>query len=302
MSENINLNKILQYVAQTIAIYLIFKYIPSQSINNRDIIIITIIITLFCILVENISYPSNAQKEQICSTICSNKKTENMTSLNTPQENINTTQENINTTQENINTTQENINTTQENINTTQENINTTQENVNTTQENVNTTQEINNISIDYNKIKQQSDILLNNKLTELSNLHASEEDNYYSSLFPATYYKLHVSENIERVGSRAEEDLVRSNMPYNDYNHLPISKDYVSLATDYGYSFLPPEKWYPEPPFPPVCVTEKRCPVVPLYTTGTNINLKDWDNSRRVTPPDNINTKFVKEVLNSGK
>jgi hypothetical protein len=277
MSEKMNLNKILQYVAQTIAIYLIFKYIPSQSINNRDIIIITIIITLFCILMENIIEPSNSQKEQICSTICSNKKTENMTSLNTTQENIPITeQENIPITE------QENIPITE------QENIPITE------QENV-------NLSNVYDKIKQQSDILLNNKLTELSNLPASEEDNYYSSLFPPTYYKLNASENIERVGIKADKDLVRSDMPYNDYNHLPIPKDYVSIATDYGYSFLPPEKWYPEPPFPPVCVTEKRCPVVPLYTTGTNINLKDWNSSRRVTPPDNINTKYVKEVLNSG-
>ena len=269
MLEKLNLNKILQYVAQTIAIYLIFKYIPSQSINNRDIIIITIIITLFCILMENIIEPSKSQKEQICSTICSNKKTENMTSLDSDQE-----------------------------MNNTDAN----QETNNMNQETNNMNQEAKNESIDYDKIKKQSDMLLNNELKDLSNLPTSEEENnFYSSLYPATFYKINPSDNIERTAMKSDQSLVRSDMPYNDYNHLPIPKDYVSIATDYGYSFLPPEKWYPQPPFPPVCVTEKRCPVIPLYTTGTNVNLKDWDNARRITPPDNINTKYTKEVLNSG-
>ena len=271
MLKNINLNKILQYIAQIIAVYLIFKYVPSQSINNHDIIIITIIITLFCILMENIVEPSTLQKEQICSTICSNKKKENMTSV--PQENVN-----------NESSSQVNINQ----VSTNQVNVN--QELAN--QVNV----------IQTNDSDKNQAVLSNNQSTEILKSATSNDDTYYSSLFPATYYKIHASDNIERVGSRAADDLVRSDMPYNDYNHLPIPKNYVTESTDYGYSFLPPEKWYPEPPFPPVCVTEKRCPVVPLYTTGTNINLKDWDNSRRVTPPDNINTKFVKEVLNSGK
>jgi len=273
-----NLNKMLQYVAQTIAIYLIFKYVPSHTINNRDIIIITIIITLFCVLMENIIEPSKYQKEQLCSSVCSNKKTENMTSLNTTLDNIP-------------------LNIQQDNHNIQQDNHNIPKP----------PTSEVEpktfNLSILHEKINQikQSNLLLNDKLTELSNL-ASVDDSYLSSLFPATYYKLNAADNIEKIGSAAEKQLVRSDMPYNDFNHLPIPTDYVSTATDYGYSFLPPEKWYPEPPFPPVCVTDKRCPVVPLYTTGTNVNLKDWDNARRITPPDNINTEYVKEVLNSGK
>ena len=73
--------------------------------------------------------------------------------------------------------------------------------------------------------------------------------------------------------------------------------------STDYedGYSYLPPKDWYPQPPFPPVCVTDKQCPVCPVYTTGTPVDVKEWNDSIRITPPDNINTKFIKK-LNAGR
>jgi len=105
-----------------------------------------------------------------------------------------------------------------------------------------------------------------------------------------------------EAVGSRAEDDVITNEMPYTDYHHLPLSDNYKPDMFEYGYSFLPPEKWYPQPPFPPVCVSEKRCPVCPTNTTGTPIDVKEWHSSRRITPPDNINTDYIKEKLNSGR
>jgi hypothetical protein len=109
------------------------------------------------------------------------------------------------------------------------------------------------------------------------------------------------VGTRAEYVGSRAADGVMSNEMQYNyaDFNTMPFTNTGTFEA---GYSFLPPEKWYPTPQNPPVCVVEKQCPVCPVYTEGTNIDLKYWDDSRRITPPDNINTKYIEEKLNSGR
>jgi hypothetical protein len=109
-------------------------------------------------------------------------------------------------------------------------------------------------------------------------------------------------AEDKEANGNRANDDVIISDVPYTDYNHLPLGDTYDPKNFDYGYSFLPPEKWYPTPPFPPVCVSEKRCPVCPTNSYEPVIDLKEWKESTRITPPYGINTKYVKDVLNSGR
>ena len=64
-----------------------------------------------------------------------------------------------------------------------------------------------------------------------------------------------------------------------NDFNRLPVS----ALEYDYGYSFMPPKDWFPIPPNPPVCMSDKKCPVCPIYTDGTIIDLKKWDKSPKI-------------------
>lgn len=105
-----------------------------------------------------------------------------------------------------------------------------------------------------------------------------------------------------EYVGTRSEDDLITSDIPYTDYHHVPIGDTYKPSDFEYGYSFLPPEKWYPTPPFPPVCVSEKRCPINPVFTTGTPVDVKEWHSASKIMPPDGINTKYIKEKLNSGR
>ena len=102
--------------------------------------------------------------------------------------------------------------------------------------------------------------------------------------------------------GSRAEDGVNMTDMPYTDYNHIPLGDTYKPADFEYGYSFLPPEKWYPTPPFPPVCVSEKRCSVCPMFTTGTPVDVKEWNDSRKITPPAGINVKYIKDTLNAGR
>jgi hypothetical protein len=114
--------------------------------------------------------------------------------------------------------------------------------------------------------------------------------------------YPIRPNQQATSVGSRGQDDVLTNEMKYSytDYNTLPM---YVNSGSfEYGYSFLPPEKWYPVPPNPPVCVTEKSCPVCPVYTEGSTVDLKEWNQSRRITPPDQINVNYVEEKLNSGR
>lgn len=53
--------------------------------------------------------------------------------------------------------------------------------------------------------------------------------------------------------------------MEYTDANHLYVPPDYKTKPEDIGYVYLMPEKWYPKPPVPPVCMTNKKYYVSPV-------------------------------------
>ena len=111
-----------------------------------------------------------------------------------------------------------------------------------------------------------------------------------------------HGSSDIERGDMRHQKGVMLNEMTYNDYNTLPLNENMGNYEYDYGYTFMPPANWYPTPPNPPLCVSNKTCDVCPILTDGTTTELKKWNSSRRITPPDNINTKYIKEKLNSGR
>jgi hypothetical protein len=105
-----------------------------------------------------------------------------------------------------------------------------------------------------------------------------------------------------EHSGTRAQSGVIANEMSYTDYNSLPVGANVNSQNSDFSYSFLPPDKWYPIPPHPPVCITEQKCPVCPVSSNSTIVDLKEWDDSRRITPGDVVNTNYVTEKLNSGR
>jgi len=100
---------------------------------------------------------------------------------------------------------------------------------------------------------------------------------------------------------NRRIEGPLDDELPYSDYNHLPIAAGYKSHDYEYGYNYLPPEKWYPQPPRAPVCISDRRCPVVPTLASGTPADVKEFHQSRRITGPDMISTDYINDVLNAG-
>jgi len=148
-------------------------------------------------------------------------------------------------------------------------------------------------------------------KIPSISN-ESAQIRHYYEKLLEKKYEEqreenkgkplTEVLPGIERAGSRQEDGIVTDDMQYDtDYNHLPMATGYDSTDYEDGYSYLPPKDWYPQPPFPPIWVTEKKCPVCPIFTTGAPADMKEWNDSIRISAPDNINTKYVKK-LNAGR
>jgi hypothetical protein len=100
--------------------------------------------------------------------------------------------------------------------------------------------------------------------------------------------YTFEPSETIQGRSDGIVPSVTENN--YTDLNNFPMGSNVNSGSFEYGYSFLPPEKWYPVPPHPPVCISETKCPVCPTYTPSEYANLKEWDASRKVTPPSGVN------------
>jgi hypothetical protein len=134
-------------------------------------------------------------------------------------------------------------------------------------------------IDADYAKVLAAAGQLIN---TSLPNGEISFKDKISRNEDGSYNIQIYHNPQADSIGSRSENGVLRNEMQYSDYNTLPQNLN--SGSFEYGYSFLPPANWYPVPPHPPVCVTEKQCRVCPVYTNGTNVDLKEWDSARRIT------------------
>jgi hypothetical protein len=104
----------------------------------------------------------------------------------------------------------------------------------------------------------------------------------------------------IDMFGNQDTGDLGYSQVPIDSMKPMKEREELKPRAA-YGEVFVDPEAWHPPCMRPPVCTTSNGCPVQPVFTNGTYVDLLEWDNSRRITPPMNINTEYVNNVLNSG-
>jgi hypothetical protein len=94
----------------------------------------------------------------------------------------------------------------------------------------------------------------------------------------------------------------LNSELQYGNYNYIsPLNKG----MTNPEYTFVSPTNWYPIPPFPPVCVTNKRCVTSPIIMSNGKdymnfASLEDFDAARRFTGDMQINIDYIKNVLNN--
>ncbi len=90
--------------------------------------------------------------------------------------------------------------------------------------------------------------------------------------------------------------------LKYGDFNYIaPLNKGMINPE----YTFVSPTNWYPIPPHPPVCVTNKRCTTSPIIMGDGKdymqfASLEDFDKSRRFTGDMGININYIKNILNN--
>lgn len=77
------------------------------------------------------------------------------------------------------------------------------------------------------------------------------------------------LTENIKQYIKPYDEKI---EMEYTDANHLYVPPDYKTKPEDIGYVYLMPEKWYPKPPVPPVCMTNKKYDISPIVAYDANL------------------------------
>lgn len=289
---------LVKYSVLTLVIYLILKYLPNQYINETDIIFISLIIVLFYLLAENVIkmfFKEDSVDPKLCNSIC-NSKIENMENIVSSE----TTKKLISQVSELQKLVESRIKERDQEDKLQMQILNAEQAQAKNAQD---AQDGLDGESQEEEQENEEESSVMDNSVKE-ENPKDNTKNNVMNddgrNMIMKTYPK--PMKGVERSVTRQESGIISNEIDYTDYHHLPLADGYDVGSFEYGYSFLPPEKWYPEPPFPPLCVSEKRCPVLPAYTTGTPLDVKEWNEARRVTPPDNIKTSYIKEKLNSGR
>ena len=116
--------------------------------------------------------------------------------------------------------------------------------------------------------------------------------------------------EENNKLEKRYSDELSSSIKSENDWKYNQFNaKNMKSLGEglqswDKDYVLLNTDKWAPSFNPPPVCKTEKSCPVCPNVQAGYARNyttLRDFNSSKKIMNADNINTDYVKK-LNKGE
>jgi len=114
--------------------------------------------------------------------------------------------------------------------------------------------------------------------------------------------YKYYADIFTRSVGAPPANEALTDELKYGDYNYVgPLNKGMINKE----YTFVSPTNWYPIPPHPPVCVTNKSCTTCPIQISDGKdymqwASWEDFDKSRRFTGDMGINIDYVKNVLNN--
>lgn len=168
-----------------------------------------------------------------------------------------------------------------------------------------NSTQNTNNPNYDIGYVNYQKD----------GTQQQENQDSYNNNVFRMSYGEQSVVKPFLNDGKQFYNKLynesssapttfesLNSELKYGNYNYVaPINKGMINKE----YTFVSPNNWYPVPPHPPVCVTNKKCTTCPVQMSDGKdymqwASLDDFDNARRFTGNMGINIDYVKNVLNT--
>jgi len=316
------LHKLLKYLVAGLIIYLILCYIPNitqHSLGENTAITIALIIVLIYVIFDNlwnyfygnINVNSLTEQERtgLCSSVCSAKlKPENMNNVN-KYVSLSQDMEKLGDYMNSIGEKMPNVNNSTHSVvsygQPLQPQMQTQQIPPQTQQQTPPQTQQLTQQLTDENEQSETNEQTMGNQykekmFNELLEYIKNKTENPQNQDNPfASNNKIHCQ--FQNEGTRSEDGLINDDTGYAYNNHFPLAVGFDSVDYEYGYSFLPPSQWYPKSPTPPVCVTDKQCLIQPVYTVGSPVDMKEWDSSRRIMPPDRINIDYIKK-LNGGR
>ena len=279
-------NKLYKYLVQGGIIYLLFKYVPNEPMNNNDILILTTIIIMLYAIIENFieMHSGKSAIGATCNSYCSNKEHFEGNQINDALSQMgNSVSSGSNEDLSFISDALSEVTVTSQPAQKVQQ-MQPVQPQVQPVQQPQ--VQPVQNIKQEHmtNQQNAQQEHMTNQQ-------NAQQEHDNKKTVSKKGGYIRNQDGSYTLVGNTLSETPFAYN--FNDYNSLPMSEE-ANKSFEYGYSFLPPANWYPTPPVPPVCIpTGPTCPVCPIYTEGTNIDLKEWKSSLSVTAPENIHVEL---------
>ncbi len=326
--ETQQIYKFLRYSLQFIIIYLVLKYIPQLKIQTVTALSLALLLTSLCVILEFVyGKIINKQNEYLegdcntcagppkvstCNNVCGSVEPFTLENRNPHNEHVAqmTVQPTAETCgQPNMKTCgQPTMQTIQPVIQESIKHADRPKMETITTQENYPTS----GTTIDIPPY-HLSNISDGDKKQEILNHNANIErdkallqSGYQIDGNPTPYQipgQKSETRKAQHYDARNDGDIVNE-MDYSDFdfNSLPIARGYRSTAADYGYSYLQPELWYPQPVRAPVCVTTQRAEVMPALADGTPVNVKDFYIASKITGPLGLSTAYVNDKLNAGR
>jgi hypothetical protein len=360
------INKIVKYIVYICIVYALMKIIPSTKINDSDMLLIIIIITLCLILLdtfnskegfESMLPPGFQQAVSFDSLLQTTSQptinmpqTTSQSTMNMPQSTSQPTMNNMSqsTSQSTSQTTTQPTmsmpqTTSQPTINnmpqtTSQPTINNMPQSTSqptmsnmpqsTSQPTMNNTPQLScGPAINELKMKMNNDLqLLQNKISELQTMSPDKNTKKYMESLINDLLEKHILDqlDISNIYAKIDSKLIsmddviaglenlkltgkaknKEGQPTNDfvYSELP-AESYKPLADksldkwDNEFSLLNTNRWEVPMPRPPVCINTSPCKVCPDVAEGYPLNVKEWDNSRKISNT-NINKDWANNMI----
>ena len=148
------------------------------------------------------------------------------------------------------------------------------------------------------NKLKILINEIMNeneNKIDETINNEEVRTKKYIDTLIGKNKY----FDNNGLVKNVLESDMKYSNLTLEQMEKLGEYDNTFSNNWQNDYILLNTDKWRPPVGNQYKCKTEKTCPVCPSLTHGYPVNVREFNNVKKILPPDNISVDYINDKLN---
>jgi len=144
------------------------------------------------------------------------------------------------------------------------------------------------------NQMNNQNNNQNNNQMNNQNNNQNNKQNNNQNNnklVKKETYSSDDISQIITMLQNMQNNQMGDSNASLQP---LGQNGDGYTNSWDQDYVILNTNKWAPSLNPPPVCKAEKECPVCPSITSGYPLSLKEFDSTRRITPPINADIQSM--------